>query len=116
MQQLKNSLQLYFNDHNDYPTATEFLSTPCADCLVPDYIRELPEEFLGASPTAIYSDNATAPIPAGEYRAGMVLSDFATDGNDDGTFTLCDEPNPPGNVPVPAGTVWVVADYFICPD
>lgn len=107
MQQLKNSLQLYFNDHNDYPTVTEFLTSPCGggNCLAPDYTREIPEEFTIGTPTAFYDDS-----PVGEYRAGIILSEFAANLNDDNTRTLCD----PG---IPTGaTTWDIADYFICPD
>ncbi len=115
MQQLKNALQLYFNDFNDYPTVTEFLTpTPCGggDCLTPVYIRELPEEFTAGTPTAIY--DITPPVPPGEYRAGMGLSTYVTEGNDDGTDKLCGGQKSPSEIPTSG--VWGSTDYFICPD
>ena len=113
MQQLKNSLQLYFNDFNNYPSAADFINPGCADCLVPVYIRELPEEFLGTA-TAIYSDDAEAAIPGGEYRAGIELSTFATQNDDDGSYTHCGGNAMPTEVPI--GGIWDPADYLICPD
>src|SRR3989344_8249863 len=68
--QLKNSLQLYFNDFNAYP------ATPAA-ALVPDYTRALPDSF--AAGEAIYDDT-----PFGEDRAGGILDNPSTDTNDDG--------------------------------
>lgn len=100
MQQLKNSLQLYFNDFNAYPAAAS-LETD----LEPDYMREVPEKFTSGTPTAFYDDS-----PVGEYRAGIILTDSATNLNDDNTRTLCD----PG-IPIDPMT-WDIADYFICPD
>lgn len=115
MQQLKNSLQLYFNDFNRYPVeATEFIPSGCANCLAPVYIREIPEEFTGTA-TAIY-DTAT-PVPAGEYRVGMELSTHVTEGNDDGSYDHCGgESSPPPPNEIPTGGVWNTTDYFICPD
>ena len=111
MQGLKNALQLYFNDFNRYPTLSptnEFTGT-CATCLTPEYMRELPDAF-GGTPTAIYE-----PTPPGEYRAGVVLSEFATPDKDvAGTRTTCDKPNPPGLLPTTG--IWPDGDFFICPD
>ena len=103
LQQLKNALQLYYNDNNAYPPDADSNGEP--DGLTPAYTRSLPESFTAGE--AIYD-----PTPAGEYRAGVVLSSYVTQGNDEDTFDKCDQPASS----IPTGGVWDDADYFICPD
>ena len=91
--QVKNSLQLYFNDFNSYPGALTDLQTV--------YMRNIPDF------TVSYSTSA-AGIPSGEYRAATILQYPDTPLNDDNTKTKCN--------PVPTGVGWDDADYFICPD
>jgi prepilin-type N-terminal cleavage/methylation domain-containing protein len=88
LNQLKNALQLYYNDNNSYP-ADE-------NDLVPNYTRALPDD---------YAYDTASPVTSGEYRAGVAL-DYA--GADDAeTKTACVEATLTG-----LGTV----DYVICPD
>ena len=105
LQQLKNALQLYYNDNNAYPPDADSNGEP--DGLTPAYTRSLPESFTAGE--AIYD-----PTPAGEYRAGVVLSSYVTQGNDDDTYGKCGGSAMPSEIPT--GGVWDDADYFICPD
>src|SRR3972149_6088887 len=57
LQQLKNALQLYYNDNNSYPDDATILN----DLTLPNppYTRSMPDEY-------VYDD-----VPPGEYRAGV---------------------------------------------
>ncbi len=103
LQQLKNSLQLYYNDYHTYPLASS-LSTD----LVPTYTRSLPTSYMYLGP-------GESGVPAVEYRAGVILdypNPNVTPGNDGSTRTNCT------SIPsaVISGNDWSAADYFICPD
>lgn len=96
LSQVKNSLQLYFNDFNSYPGALVDLETT--------YMRNIPDF------TVPYSTSSAEGVPAGEYRAGTILQYPDTPLNDDNTRTKCDPGIPTGS------SEWDDADYFICPD
>lgn len=114
MQQLKNSLQLYFNDSNTpvYPADNSTLQGD----LVSGYTRALPGSF-SAPIEAIYQGPGNDGVPAGEYRAGVILDRPSTDGDDDGTYGKCGGNEVPSEIPdAVADPLWGEVDYFICPD
>src|SRR3989344_3350601 len=80
--QVKNALQIYYNDNNDYPTATEVSGcvAPCVN-LAPTYMRQIP---AGYTTDWFYSN-----VPTSEYRAGAVLDNPSAADNDDDTRTKC---------------------------
>ena len=108
-QQIKNALQLYFNDFNNYPAEADFVALGCADCLTPDYMRVLPAVFA-AGDAEYTGPGETAGVPATEYRAGFDLDQPSAVGNDDGSFIKCG--SEPSAWAAPGGNY----DYFICPD
>ena len=103
LSQVKNALQLYFNDHNRYPIdSDDEFSVSCAvTCLSPDFMRQVPS-------SAVYADDTVAGVPSGEYRAAEVLAKPNTSDGD--TLVKCG-----GASQHPSG--WSTTyDYFICPD
>lgn len=99
LHQLKNALQLYYNDISDYPDTLDV-----GNLETNGYTRNLPDEYTYAGPDH-------ADVPAGEYRAAVDLDYPITNFNDDGTYTACNIP--PSSVPSGWETTY---DYFICPD
>lgn len=101
LNQIKTSLQLYFNDNRRYPTASEFSPGCVAPCInfVPTYMRQFP------SYTVNYGVSGT------DYDVGVDLYRPSTEGNDSGSFTKCSTLIAPVTQK-PAGN----SDYFVCPD
>ncbi len=94
LNQMKNALQLYYNDYNNYPLKADLVG----DLEGSDkYTRSLPDASYE------YSGPDEDGVPIGEYRAGVAL-DY-DDTGDGETISDC------GLVP---GT-WSV-HYVICPD
>ena len=107
MNQIKAALQLYYNDNNEYPDATEFVTSGAPPNFINStYMRQLPSWWVTSGNYSVSS-----PVPTGEYRAGVVLANPNPDGNDTQSKDKCTS----STIPSSGGT-WATADYFICPD
>lgn len=94
LNQMKNALQLYYNDYNNYPLKAALVSA-----------LEGPDKYTRSLPDASYEYSGPDEdgVPTGEYRAGVAL-DY-DDTGDAETISAC------GSVP----GAWSV-HYVICPD
>jgi len=100
LNQIKTSLQLYFNDYKRYPTTTEFTTVGSAPNFTPDYMKKLPTY------TVNYGVFGT------DYDVGVDLYRPSTVGNDSGSFDKCTSLiSPVTQKPDPGNS-----DYFVCPD
>lgn len=96
IEQIRSSLQMYFNENNRYPTAGEVTGGGPIS-FTPTYMRQLPNEWAARYR---YSQAVT------DYDASVTLENPNVVGNDSRTMTKCS--------PIIAGAGG--GDYFICPD
>ena len=80
---IKNALETYYNDNNAYPSASTTAVTPKTDAaisgaLVPDYMKDIPDDPSGGSKH--YSYTCTAGNPCTSFKLDATLENTSDHG------------------------------------